>query len=177
MLTLCWPLRGRVRAGPPSAAVQMTQLKSKEPPVSWKEGEINGNCEFGVKSYLHQFYDGPESVDLDLYEYEVGSAGWGKRSFAIGDAICFLVRHRFPDNIANVDLQKLQVSTFTNERVITFVTNYTSFNMSLTFVTLYCVTHRTKRPSFRNLANVGNIGSNLVAFKLNFLSKYLAQSA
>ncbi|XP_043229162.1 uncharacterized protein LOC122385156 [Amphibalanus amphitrite] len=48
----------------------MTQLKSKEPPPTWKEREINGNCEFGVKSYLHQFYDGPESVDFDLYEYE-----------------------------------------------------------------------------------------------------------
>ena len=54
----------------------MTQLKSKEQPPSWKEREINGNCEFGVKSYLHQFYDGPESVDLDLYEYEVGTVGW-----------------------------------------------------------------------------------------------------
>ena len=51
----------------------MTQLKSKEQSPSWKEREINGNCEFGVKSYLHQFYDGPESVDLDLYEYEVGA--------------------------------------------------------------------------------------------------------
>ena len=67
----------------------MTQLKSKEQSPSWKEREINGNCEFGVKSYLHQFYDGPESVDLDLYEYEVGAGGWDL------EAVCYTLMSYF----------------------------------------------------------------------------------
>lgn len=53
----------------------MTQLKSGQTPASWKERQINPGCEFGVKSYLHQFYDGPESIDLDLYEGEVCVVG------------------------------------------------------------------------------------------------------